>query len=212
MLPAFKIKIEKSRRETLIRASRLGVLHTSKSAEKYFMALENNAPEGYSAAQKSVYKAMNTYHVRSHSDWGNQVYSNDLGANQILPSASLAEYEISEDVIVGIDILLETLGFVGLRNELISEFIKSEPDLEASVEQAILSISTKDWEAASKSIEGLFKLFAGYKFFQRIPIGVVKKGLMKMSLHAVPLVGWVYLIASFIVSIKINYRRFSYFK
>lgn len=114
------------------------------------------------------------------------------------------------DLIVAADILLETMGISIGDASLIVALIDSDPGLRAALEDLVARISSKDWQEVVELGEGVFKLFVASAAWAEIKRRAIRKLSWRLALKAVPVVGWLYCGAAFMVSVKKNYHRFSF--
>lgn len=114
------------------------------------------------------------------------------------------------DIIVACDIFLETIGISTGETGIIVSFIKSSPEIEENINELIESITSKNWSEVISLGERLFQLFVASAWWDNAKKRIGKKLTFRLALRCVPVVGWIYVGAAFLVSIKKNYRRFSF--
>lgn len=110
------------------------------------------------------------------------------------------------DFIVMVDIMLQTLGILNTGSSPSVEYIQNDPALLKHVETLIALVSTRNWTEAVVAAERL--LAAGIA--HAIAGGIGRFVTWGLALRLVPAVGTIYLAAALIVSIKINWHRFSW--
>lgn len=114
------------------------------------------------------------------------------------------------DLIVVVDILLETLGIAVGTRDLSVALIESDPRIKDMVERVVAEVSTQDWEKVASTLEALLRLIITAEIWRRVAILVGGRIAINLSLRCVPVVGWLYTTAIFLISVKKNYRRFSF--
>jgi hypothetical protein len=125
----------------------------------------------------------------------------------VIPPQEVAE---DSDLRVVVDILLETIGISVGDTSLIVSAIESDERLRQSVNDLLSQISSKDWQEVIATAEVVFKLLVGSRVWQRIKEIGGRKLSWRLGLKAVPVVGWIYCGAAFVVAVKLNYNRFSF--
>lgn len=113
---------------------------------------------------------------------------------------------------VVIDILLESLGIVVGEASLIVSLIESDKALLATFDELNSAISTQDWRDVARTVEGLFKLLVTSKVWVAVRDQIGRKAALRLALRAVPVAGWLYAGAAFVIAIKANYHRLSFFQ
>lgn len=114
------------------------------------------------------------------------------------------------DLIIVVDILLETLGIVGGNQSIAQAIINEDEALSRAIADLLDSVTTHDWESVASSAETFFKLFVGSAIWSRIKEQGVRRISFRLGLRAIPGIGWLYCVASFLISVKNNYSRFSF--
>jgi len=131
-----------------------------------------------------------------------------------IPSILPQNGTIDTDIIVLGDIFLETLGISFGDESLIISFIESDERIESFLKEILEKVSTKNWKDVVKIGENLFdiavKLIIGGNFLKKFSDTAIRKLTFGLALRCVPILGWLYLAFSFVVSIKKNYSRFSF--
>lgn len=126
----------------------------------------------------------------------------------VVPSAD------DTDIIVLMDILLETIGIVGSKKSLIVEAMNSDERIKDALNNALGTVSTKSWEDIAPSLENLFK--ATWVVIKSadstVPDSVKRSVAFKMAIRCVPFLGHAYLIGCLVMAIRANYHRFSFAK
>jgi hypothetical protein len=119
------------------------------------------------------------------------------------------ETDINPDLVVAFDILLQTLG-ITIQDSLIRSALQNEPELRAALDRLLSKVSTGEWYEVADIIENLLRLFIGADFWRRLSGIGLRKLTFRLTLRAVPVVGWAYTVAALVVSLKSNYYRFSF--
>lgn len=119
------------------------------------------------------------------------------------------ETDINPDLVVAFDILLQTLG-ITMQDSLIRSALQNEPELRAALDRLLSKVSTGEWYEVADIIENLLRLFIGADFWRRLSGIGLRKLTFRLTLRAVPVVGWAYTVAALVVSLKSNYYRFSF--
>lgn len=132
----------------------------------------------------------------------------------IIPSAPDHSASRDSDVKVLIDIFLETCGIYIGREEISVSLIEGDEKLNQTFLELMDKVSTKDWKDVAGLAEAAFKLFVGGKIWKELASRLEKKAVKNitfgLAVRCVPVVGWIYLVAALLVSIKKNYYRFSF--
>lgn len=127
-----------------------------------------------------------------------------------IPALPPADTSEDTDLKVVVDILLETLGISVREVNLFVSVIESDEDLRQTFEDLLAQITTKDWDEVVKLAEIAFKGLVATEIWSRLRQTAGRKLTWRLGLRAVPVVGWLYCGAAFLVSVKINYSRFSF--
>lgn len=127
-----------------------------------------------------------------------------------IPSLPPAKANKDSDLVVVVDIFLETIGLsVGVRSIVLSA-IESDTRLKGYFDMLLGSITTKNWNEVINIGEKIFQLFMGANILSKMPEVFTVRFSFRLGLRAVPIVGWFYLGACFVVALKSNYHRFSF--
>lgn len=126
-----------------------------------------------------------------------------------IPSIAPVENKNADtDLGVALDIALQTIGiFEG--KTLVDELLRDE-DVSNGLSALIPAIKSKDWAKILEFSEKLFRIVVASKFFLQYAEKAGAKIAFKLSVRCVPIVGWLYMAASFLVAVKENYNRFSF--
>lgn len=112
------------------------------------------------------------------------------------------------DLSVILDIAFQTMGiFEG--KQLVDEALK-DPDILASLHAIIPALKSKDWQELLKLLERVFQVIIAHGLFKMYAKIAAKRIAFRLGLRCVPILGWVYVVAAFLVALKANYRRFSF--
>lgn len=115
------------------------------------------------------------------------------------------------DIIVVMDIILETLGISTDDADLAVMLIRSNPELERLVSNTLAAITQQDWETVVSSAEAVFDFLVTNRQIRTVLGRLLgRKFAFRLALRCVPVVGWLYTGALFVVSVKKNYHRFSF--
>jgi hypothetical protein len=114
------------------------------------------------------------------------------------------------DLYVLTDIILETLGITLGKENLLVEAVESDPDLKRQLDDLLKNVTSKQWSEVAPIIEAIFKSIIAKKILAKLSEVLARKLAFNLGLKAVPVVGWIYLCAAFIISVKKNYHRFSF--
>ncbi len=197
-----------SRVETLALANEMQLFLKMEGVSDYIYSIPqffDNAPtfgfdEGY-------LRSMETVAIQISSDGLPIAPASNQVSWEVISASAPPE---DSDFKVVVDILLETLGISVGDVSLIVSAIESDEELKSTIDELIAAITTKDWEEVVGLAEIVFKLLVGSAAWQRIKEIGGRKLSWRLGLRAVPIVGWLYCGAAFVVSIKINYPRFSF--
>ncbi|HEV7411864.1 MAG TPA: hypothetical protein VGO01_25540 [Bradyrhizobium sp.] len=129
---------------------------------------------------------------------------------QSIPSLEPGKVAKDEDIYVLIDILLETLGLTLGKEDLIVAVINSDPSIKALLDNLLEKVTEKKWNEVAPIIEGIFKSMIAKKLLGRLSELLARKVAFNLGLKAVPVIGWIYLCAAFIISVRKNYHRLSF--
>jgi hypothetical protein len=107
------------------------------------------------------------------------------------------------DLLVVASILLETIGIIVDDDRLIAIIDKSE--YKETLEQLTQEIAGRHWQDVVRTLQKGFKLL----FASSLWVAFRGRFAAGLAARCVPIVGWLYLAAAFIVAVKANYHRFS---
>ena len=127
-----------------------------------------------------------------------------------VPSLPPTDKDATSDLLIVGDIILETLGISIGDKDLIVYFIESDEQIKEKCESLVNLISTQKWEDVFSLVKSVFNLFIGSKIWVELSKITLKKLTFRLALRCVPVVGWVYTAAAFLVAVKANYHRFSF--
>ena len=109
-----------------------------------------------------------------------------------------------------VDIVFETLGILTGNTNLLLATLDETPQLKTKLEELLAVVSTKEWREVFPIAESLFKLIIAGEIWKRASTSLKKRLSFGLALRCVPIVGWFYISAALIISIKKNYLRFSF--
>lgn len=112
----------------------------------------------------------------------------------------------SEDTDLGVilDIALQTIGIFD--GKQLGEEIIKDPDCLGVLKEIAPSIQKSDWQKILHVAERLFQLLIAHGFLKIYGARLA----FRLSVRCVPILGWAYVIAAFIIALKANYHRFSF--
>lgn len=121
----------------------------------------------------------------------------------------IKEKNSDTDFSVILDIALQTMGIVENKEKLIDEAMK-DSDVQAFLQSATPAIKSGDWQKLVELGERFFKLVIVAQFFRNYAERVGQRVAFRLGLRCVPILGWIFVVAAFIVALKANYHRFSF--
>lgn len=200
-----------SRKETLAIMEGLGFFQTVETAKQYVASISEVLPSDFPVNYDEQVIASIDVVIDEIASQGLPL-APDPADVVPLPVVSVPPEEptVDNDFVVIVDIILETLGISVGGDSLAVQIIDSSPEIKSAVEKLLTAASSKDWEGVAELAEEIFKLFVS----SRVGAVILKEGARKLSfrlaLRAVPGVGWIYCAAAFLISLKKNYKRFSF--
>jgi len=112
------------------------------------------------------------------------------------------------DLGVALDIALQTLGiFEG--KTLVDELLKDD-DISKQLHQLVSRLKEKEWTKLLELAEKVFQVALASSAVKAYAEKVGRRIAFKLTLRCIPVAGWAYLGASFLIALKANYRRFSF--
>jgi len=108
------------------------------------------------------------------------------------------------DFTVILDIALQTIGIFDGK-ELGDEILK-DPDCFKLLKEIAPSVQKSDWQKILHLAERFFQLLIAHGFLKIYGARLA----FRLSVRCVPILGWAYVIAAFIIALKANYHRFSF--
>jgi hypothetical protein len=135
-------------------------------------------------------------------------------ARDILPigipvADPLKQKNSDSDFSVILDIALQTMGIVEDKEKLIDEAMK-DSDVQAFLQSAVPAIQSGDWQKLVELGERIFNLIIAAQFFRNYAEKIGRRVAFRLGLRCVPLLGWIFVAAAFIMALKANYHRFSF--
>ena len=112
------------------------------------------------------------------------------------------------DFEVILDIVLQTMGVFDSKT-LVNEILKDK-NVQSELQRIAPALKDKDWKKILELGEEFFKLVLAQRFFRAYAEKIGKRIAFGLTLRCVPIAGWIYLAAAFVVALKENYRRFSF--
>jgi len=109
---------------------------------------------------------------------------------------------------VVLDIALQIVG-IASEKVLIDEILKDN-DVSTQLNSMVPVIEAKDWKKLLELADKLLKIFIATRFMQEYAKKAGIRIAFKLGLRCVPIVGWVYVVAAFLVAVRANYHRFSF--
>jgi hypothetical protein len=119
------------------------------------------------------------------------------------------EKNSNSDVTVILDIALQTMGIVEDKEKFIDEAMK-DSDVQAFLQSAVPAIQGGDWQKMVDLGERVFKVIITAQFVRNYAQTVGQRVAFRLGLRCVPVLGWIFVAAAFIVALKANYHRFSF--
>ncbi|MCA0948479.1 hypothetical protein LCM08_26415 [Salipiger pacificus] len=204
-----------SRREALSKSLETGIFSSSVSAKSYIASIPELFQNGDSyeyddeelASQRVVVDLLEENGVPITPP---QEFVTPVNIPAIPPYEDQVEHDLSGDLIVVFDIFLETLGISLGEESLIEALVDSDRELKSRFEKLVGAITSKDWREVVGLVEAIFKLFVASSVWAKVKGTALKKLSWRLAFKAVPVVGWLYCGAAFVVSVKKNYHRFSF--
>lgn len=130
-----------------------------------------------------------------------------IGVPSIEPSGS--KKSTTTDLLVIATIAFETIG-ITLEEGAVTALIEENPEFKAELDQALKYAINSDWKNLAKVSENAFKFLVSSKIGVKLSASTAKKLSFKLALRCVPIAGWIYVAASFVVAVMRNYHRFSF--
>lgn len=93
--------------------------------------------------------------------------------------------------------------------DLIDEALKDN-DVQEFLQTALPLIQAENWQKLVQLLEGVFKVLIAKRFLENYAEKVGKRVAFRLGLRCVPILGWVYVVAAFLLALKANYHRFSF--
>jgi hypothetical protein len=112
------------------------------------------------------------------------------------------------DLEVVLDIALQTLGIFEAKT-LVEELLKDK-DISTLLHQSVPELKEEEWTKLLEVGEKIFKLVIAHNFVRAYAARIGRKFAFRLALRCVPIAGWVYLGAAFVIALKVNYKRFSF--
>jgi hypothetical protein len=200
-----------SRRNTLSVARQTEILSNVESATRYVRSIPRILPSDSPFKFDTLTQDSQIEVIKTLSDYKLPIVPPpNLVTPQSIPSLEPGKVAPNEDLYVLIDIILETLGLSLGKDNLIMAAINSDPDIKRLLDDLLKKVTSKQWSEVAPIIEGIFKSILAKKILARLSEVLARKVAFNLGLRAVPVVGWIYLCAAFIISVKKNYHRFSF--
>jgi hypothetical protein len=199
-------------RTTALRvAGETNVFSNADSATSYVRAIPGILPKDFpfkfdTPAQESQIEV-----IRTLSEYKLPIVPPpNLVTSQSVPSLEPGKVTANEDIYVLTDIILETLGLSLSKDDLILVLINSDPDIKRQLDDLLAKVTSKQWKDVLPIIDGVFKSLTAKKIWTKLAEVLARKLGLRLGLELVPVVGWAYLCALFLISVKKNYHRFSF--
>jgi hypothetical protein len=107
-----------------------------------------------------------------------------------------------------LDIALQTMGI--FEGKDLSDQLLKDKGIRSILEKIAPSVNEKDWKTIISLSEQLFELVIGSELFKALAPRLLRRFAFRLTLRCVPIVGWTYTMAAFVVAVRANYHRFSF--
>ena len=108
------------------------------------------------------------------------------------------------DLSVILDIARQTIGIFD--GKQLGDEILKDPDCLAALKEIAPSVQKSDWEKILHLAERFFQLLMAHGFLKIYGARLA----FRLSVRCVPILGWAYVVAAFVIAVKANYHRFSF--
>ena len=116
----------------------------------------------------------------------------------------------SEETDFGVilEIALETMGI--FEGKDLADKLLGDKDMSAILKEIAPSLKAKDWKNRLALAEKMFIAILASSAFKIFVEKISKHVAFRFALRCLPIVGWTYVAACFLIALKANYRKFSF--